>query len=320
MTLLTHGVPPEPGAPPDATAAHAWATRCTQWVTAIDPTAEDLVRLREMGFDADALVHALDPHERPRVRTSRDDAQDLFVVLRAPWFAGVHADVPFVTVPIGLVVRSGCGLTICTRDLELVRTLAARIDAGPRRDLRAAVVLHALELVAESFLEHLDRINGTVDLVEDQLQSSLENRQLFELLKYQKSLVYFTSALEAMQHVVERLEHAIAPRLAADDLAELEDIRIELRQALDVSTTSRNVMSEMMDAFASIISNNLNVVMKFLAATTVVLTFPVTVASFYGMNVSIPGAHHPNAFAWSLAVSLVISVAVAAYFRRRGWL
>jgi len=120
--------------------------------------------------------------------------------------------------------------------------------------------------------------------------------------------------------MLERLGKAPELHLTPEDEDWLGDVVVEFRQALEASNLQRNLMSEMMDAFASIISNNLNVVMKFLASVTVILTLPMVVASFYGMNVSLPGQHRPSAFFGILVVSCVLVVAVAAYFRRRNWL
>ena len=139
------------------------------------------------------------------------------------------------------------------------------------------------------------------------------------LLRYQKSLVHFVAALDATRVMLERLQKMPAFQLEPEEAEWLDDIRVEFQQALETATISTNVLSELMDAFASIISNNLNVVMKFLASVTVILTLPVTIASFYGMNVDLPGQRSPYAFGWMVAVSLLVSLVVAVIFRRRRW-
>ena len=119
---------------------------------------------------------------------------------------------------------------------------------------------------------------------------------------------------------MKRLQSNPTFHVPAEDEGLLEDVLIEIRQAIDVGTISRDILSEMMDAFASIISNNLNIVMKFLAAFTVILTFPVLIASVYGMNVLLPLQHHEYAFWLVVAGSLLLSVVVAAALRRKRWL
>lgn len=303
MALLLHGT--EPGTAPT-------------WITAIAPTPEELARLRdELGFDGSVLAHALDPNERPRVKTVGGTT---FVVLRAPCAMAPGALVPYATAPLGVVVGRRCGLTIAAREGALVRKLAADADRGTGSELQHHIVLRALELTAEDFLARLDEVNAAVDVLEERLQRSLGNREVLALLRYQKCLVHFTAVLESTHAMLERIQKIPAFRVDPEDAEWVEDVLVEFRQALDTSAMSRNVMGEMMDAFASIISNNLNAVMKFLAAATVVLTFPVLVASFWGMNVALPLARAPHAFALLLAGSAALSLVVALYFHRRGWL
>ncbi len=289
-----------------------------RWVTAIAPTPDEIETLRrEHGFSAELLDHALDPNERSRVRVMNGST---FLVLRVPWFEGARSAEPYTTIPLGLQLGGPTGLSICGRDTPLIRRLAEAVDQHRETALAPHVVLSALELTADDYQKQLDKINHTVDEIEERLQRSLGNREVRELLRYQKSLVYFTTALDAMSLMLERLERLPELQLSAAHQHWLEDVRIELHQALDTSITSRNVMSEMMDAFASIISNNLNVVMKFLAAVTVVITLPGTIASFYGMNVDLPGQHSPWAFGGVVGASILVSVLLLAYFRKRNWL
>lgn len=142
---------------------------------------------------------------------------------------------------------------------------------------------------------------------------------MVELLKCQKGFVYFATALRAPELLLERLQRSELLHAAPEDHELLEDVRVEIRQALDMTQTSADILSNTMDAFAAIISNNLNVVMKFLAAVTIVLMVPTLIASFWGMNVALPLAHHPLAFLGLVATSTLVSVLVALVFvaRRR---
>jgi magnesium transporter len=282
--------------------------RDARWITAIAPTEEELAELK--GFDAELVAHGLDPHERPRVRTR---GQATLTILRAP-LHDAGAPVPYTSTPVALIMQGDRGLTLAQRDSPVIRELAAH--SGPHHHM----VFQALEVIAEAFLDHIAEIRQKVDDLEQRLGRSLENREVLELLRYQKSLVDFCDALEAMHVTVERMQKMPAFRVEARDEEWMEDVLIELRQALETAQMFRDVMSEMMDAFASIISNNLNVVMKFLAAVTVILTFPILVASIYGMNVELPWQRSSYAFALTMGASLVVSLAVAILFRRRNWL
>jgi magnesium transporter len=284
-----------------------------RWRALISPTAQELRRAAsDLDCSLATLEHALDPNERPRVQR---DARSLLVIVPAP--SAIEARSPAATtVPIGIVLTPNEGIVICRRDSPLVRAILAAVD-GPNDDPHRAVI-RALDIVAGAFLGVLQRIDEITDGLENRLRASLENREVLELLRYQKKLVHLAAVLDAMHVSVEKL--AALPEFGAPALAsDLEDVRVEVRQAFETSCVQRDVMSEMMDAFASIISNNLNVVMKFLAAATVILTFPITVASFYGMNVPLPGQRSPYAFAYVVALSVVLATAVAGYFWRRRW-
>jgi magnesium transporter len=290
----------------------------------------------ELAIPPELLEHALDPAERPRIRTTRATT---FVVLRVPIETrGAAGEEVFGTAPIALVVTPRGGAVIAIQENDVVRRVRAFISKAPQHpSLR--VVLTALELAAEAYLEKLDVIDARANAAEARLTRSLENREVLELLGYQRSLVFFSVALEGMYLLIERLQKTAGFHVEPEDEEWLADVVVEFRQAVDttnlqrtvlvvvefrqaVDTTNlqRTVLAEMMDAFASIISNNLNVVMKFLAAVTVIMTIPMIVSSMYGMNVALPGQHHVNAFAASLVASAVACVVVGAYFRRRGWL
>ncbi|HEU4539399.1 MAG TPA: magnesium transporter CorA family protein, partial [Polyangiaceae bacterium] len=271
---------------------------------------------RRFGVSPELLAHALDVDERPRFQT---EGGATLVVLRAPARRG-EGGLPRVTVAFGAIVGDGFALTVCRHDNDVVRELgrrAARLRA-PRTP--QAALVHALEVTADAYLASLAELNQAIEAAEDGLREAIENRGVLELLTYQKSLVHFTNALHSTELMFERLRKTSALRLGPEDQAWLDEVRVEFRQALDTSTVARDILSETMDAFASIISNNLNVVMKFLASATLVLTLPVAVASFYGMNVALPGQHSPSAFPALLAVSLALSAALAFVFRRRRWL
>ncbi|MEW5850060.1 MAG: magnesium transporter CorA family protein [Myxococcota bacterium] len=288
------------------------------WVDVTDPSAEEVQQLNQkLGIPMDYLAHALDPDELARAEHGEGHS---LVVMRIPVQREGHPDQPFTTVPLGVVISGGRLVTVCGVRQELTPALASAPNDAihPHRPHR--FVLRLLLMSAHRFLEHLKSINHQVDALEDRLQASLENDSLMGLLKYQKALVFFTTALRSNELLLERLRHDPhfpIPR-AEEDL--LEDVLIELRQAMEVTRIATEILSQMMDAFASIISNNLNVVMKFLASCTILLTIPTMIASFYGMNVPLPGSAHALALGVVVAVSTAVTLVVAVVLRRRKWL
>jgi magnesium transporter len=158
-----------------------------------------------------------------------------------------------------------------------------------------------------------------VDKLEDQLQRSTRNREVLELLKYEKSLTYFTTALKSNELVLERMQRSQIFHTYPEDEDLLEDVLTENQQAIEMVNISNNILSSMMDAFASIISNNLNAVMKFLASITILLSIPTIIASFYGMNVLLPFMDNPWAFFLILGGTLLIIIPVVLIFYWRDW-
>jgi magnesium transporter len=175
-------------------------------------------------------------------------------------------------------------------------------------------------VVAHHFLTQVGEIERTVDELEDRLQRSLQNREVMELLRYQKSLVHFMTAVRGNELILERLRNGDLFELARTDHALLADVEVEHRQAVERVEITSDILSNMMDAFASIISNNLNVVMKLLTSMTVVLIIPTVFATFYGMNVPLPFEHHPWTFWAIVAVSLACSLGVGLVFWKKDWL
>ena len=289
------------------------------WIDVVDPTPAEIARLeRDYAISPALVAHSLDFQERPR---SYVDDHATLLVLKVPAIQAVAgAGLTYVTLPLGVVLSGNWVATICPRENEVLAGVRryAEGDWPLRRHHR--LVLHALQVTAEKYLEQLAAMTRDIDAIEERLASSLANREVLELLRYQKSLIYYATALRDCELMLERLQQSPTFHIPDEDAGLLADVLVEIRQAIEVATVSGHILSEMMDAFASIISNNLARVMKLLTAVAVIFTVPVTVASFYGMNVDLPGQRHPFAFAGTILGSLILSVVVAWIFRRRDWL
>lgn len=287
------------------------------WINMVDPTPDELARLHELKIPAEFITYPLDLDERPRVE--REDSMTM-ILLRVPFCQGANADVPYTTIPLGIVLDGQWIMTVCRYDHDLLREMANGRVRGLSTAKRNRFILQLLLAAANKYLSHLREINRTVDALEDQLQMSLQNRELLGLLKYQKSLVYFTTALKANELMMERLHRTGFFRTYPDDEDLLEDVITENQQAIEMTNIASNILSSMMDAFASIISNNMNVVMKFLAGATIVLTLPMLIASLFGMNVQLPFSSHPLAFLFILGLSLLVAGLVTRVFVKRSWM
>jgi len=288
------------------------------WISAIEPTTDEIEQIHHLGIPRDFLTYPLDLDERPR--TEREDDGSMLIILRVPYYEGPKVDVPYTTVPLGIIITEKYIVTVCRRPNEAIQELTSGRIRGLSTVKRNRFILRMLLLTASRYLENLRQINRTVEALEDQCQGSIRNREMLELLKYQKSLVYFTTALKGNQLMMERLQRSQLFHMYPDDEDLLEDVITENQQALEMVNISSSILTSMMDAFASLISNNLNEVMKFLASITIILSIPTIVTSFFGMNIPLPWAKDGLAPVYIFGIFLLLSIGVVMLFRRRDWL
>lgn len=286
------------------------------WINVVDPSPEEVAQLAEtLRIPQDFVTYPLDMDER--ARTEKEDGATL-IVLRVPCFQGEASDVPYVTVPLGIVITDWFVATISRIETSVVQALGhARALSTSKRN---RFLLRVLRITASRYLHDLRKIDTIVERLEDRLQTSQRNRELMELLKYQKSLVYFTTALKSDELILRHLQKNQLFQQFPEDLDLLEDVLTEVQQAIEMTGISSNILSQMMDAFASIISNNLNGVMKFLASITIILSLPTMIASFYGMNVKVPMGQWTWTFPLILVFAVLVCAGVAVLFWRKDWL
>jgi magnesium transporter len=286
------------------------------WLHAVDPTPAEINQLTAVGFSPDNIAYALDPDERPRVEHTGDD---WLILMRIPYFRGEVDDVPYATVPLGVLFNANYISTVCRMNNDVLQEFAS----GRARDFSTVkhnrFVLRLLLSTSIRYLAYLREISRVVEALEDRLQQSIRNREVMELLRYQKSLTYFTTALKANALMMERLQKSQLFQKYPDDADFLDDALIETLQAIEMTSIESDILSGMMDAFASIISNNLNQVIKLLTSITIVLSFPALVAGLFGMNVAVPLSDHPAAFLIILGVSIFLSLTVVYILKKLDW-
>jgi magnesium transporter len=286
------------------------------WVKAIDPTPEEIQQLVNWGIDADYINYSLDLDEMPRME--RDD-EYTFILIRIP-HSQPESDIPYTTIPLGIMIKGNIVVTICRYEKEMFKVLANGKYRLLKTGKRYRFALYIFLETATRYLAHLREINRMTETIEDQLQKSTRNRELMELLKYQKSLTYFATALRSNEVMMERVQRTQIFNYYEEDQDLLEDVLTENQQAIQMTSINTEILSSMMDAFASIISNNLNTVMKALAALTIILNLPTVVAAFYGMNVALPGESHPLAFLTVIGIAVGLTALATFIFYKRDWL
>jgi magnesium transporter len=286
------------------------------WVNAVDPTPDEIQKLMNWGIDADYINYSLDQDEMARMERDEDYT---FILLRIPYFQGDTSDVPYITVPMGIYIQGNLIFTICRYESDIFKALTNGKYRGLKTGKRYRLALYIFLETAVRYLNCLRDINKTTEIIEDQLQKSTRNREVLELLKQQKSLTYFATALRSNEVMMERVQKTQLFNYYEEDQDLLEDVLTENQQAIQMTSIATEILSGMMDAFASIISNNLNAVMKAMAALTIIVNIPGIVAAFFGMNVAIPFADHQLAFLFVLGISLALTTVAIFIFVRRDW-
>lgn len=285
------------------------------WVNAVDPTPDEMQKLVNWGMEMDYINYCLDQDEMPRMERDEDYT---FILLRIP----IHqpeSDIPYTTVPLGIMILGNKIITVCRYDSDIFKPLINGKHRHLKTGKRYRLALYIFLETAARYLQLLREITRATELIEDRLQKSTQNRELLELLKYQKSLTYFATALRSNEVMMERVQRTQLFNYYEEDQDLLEDVLTENQQAIQMTSINTEILSSMMDAFASIISNNLNVVLKALAAITIIFNVPTIVASFYGMNVALPGEAHPNAFLSVIGISLALTAVATYIFYKRDW-
>ncbi len=286
------------------------------WINIEEPTLnEKKIILDELSIPESYFYDIEDVDERPRIEY--EDGWFL-VLMRAPIKTNDNK-IPYSTVPIGIIFNEEYLLTISFFKTEMLQdfisfTLRKKINISSNFEFVFRLLLSS----SVWFLKYLKQINQNIKLAEFQLEKSIKNEDLQTLLQIEKSLVYFTTSLKGNDILIYRLKNLKNFKEDYDEEL-IEDAEIELKQALESTNIFSDILSGMMDAYASVISNNLNQVMKILTSFSIILMIPTLIASFFGMNI-INGLENSNyAFFAIFLGSVSISGFVVMFFRKKDW-
>ena len=288
------------------------------WIALTNPTASEIIDIADAyQIDPDHLKAPLDEEERSRIEVEEEYT---LVLVDIPSIEERSGKDWFVTIPLAIIMTNDVLITVC---LEETPVLTSFMD-GRVRDfhtfMKTRFILQILYKNATQYLQYLRIIDKKSEVIERKLHQSQKNDELIELLELEKSLVYFTTSLRSNEVVLEKLLRTEKIKKYPEDTDLLEDVIVENKQAIEMAGIYSGILSGTMDAFASVISNNLNIVMKFLATVTIVMSIPTMVASFYGMNVNprgMPFASHPYGFIIVLGFALALSLLVAYIFNKK---
>jgi magnesium transporter len=283
------------------------------WIALTNPTEEETFNIStQFNVDQDSLRAALDEEERSRIEFEDNYTM---ILVNIPTIEENTKEQMYYTIPMSVIMAKEVMITVCLEDTPILEAFMNGSIRNFYTHMKTRFVLQLLYRNSLLYLQYLRSIDKMSEKVESKLQSSTKNHELIELLKLEKSLVYFTTALRSNEAVLEKLLKNEGIKKYPEDTDLLEDVIVENKQAIEMANIYSGILSGMMDAFASVISNNLNIVMKFLAVVTVVLSVPTMIFSAYGMNVAqqgMPFANSPYGFLIVIVISLVMSLIASA--------
>jgi len=258
------------------------------WVNLSSPTEDELRLIEEaLHVPPEFLRYPLDEEERPRIDID-DDNDHVLIIADFPYIRRDGTSSKYETQPVGIVLASKCIVTISLREASVLDQFKANRVRDFITGYRTRFTFQIMFAGAKDYLKLLRFIDKTIEAAERQLSKSVTNKELFKLMQLGKSLVYFSTSLKSNTTVLEKLMRGKFVRTYEEDEDMLEDVLIENKQALEMANIYTSIINGTMDAYASIISNNLNMVMKFMAAMTIVLSVPTVVTSFFGQNIVMP--------------------------------
>ena len=285
------------------------------WVSVINPSEKELESLTtQFGIPIDFFTDPLDVDERARIER---DGGALLIVMRTPRKEPVDADIPFITLPIGIILVEDLTITVTLTEVEVIQSfIEGRVRSFLPSERERFVLLICLRN-ALLFMRYLKEINRMTNQMENAIHRAMKNEQLINLLNLEKSLVFFTTSLRSNAIMMEKFHNMQCLRLGEEEKDLYDETVIESRQAIEMANIYMSILTGMMGAFASVISNNVSVVMKFLTAVTILLMIPTLIASMYGMNVNLPFQDSPHAFPIIMVMAIGISIAGFLVFRKK---
>ena len=291
-----------------------WLPNC--WVNVECPTPDDFDFLeKELNVPAAFLHDIADTDERPRIDS---EGNWLLTILRIPIFVKDN-NITYTTVPIGIITNNEIIISVCYHSTAMIPDF---IEYARRKGInvpnRYELILRLIYSSSVWFLKYLKQINNEVSTAEKELQQSIRNEDLLRLMNLQKCLVYFNTSIRGNEVMIRKLPKIFNEKDYQNPEL-LEDVMIELKQAQNMVNIYSDILTGTMDAFASIISNNVNTIMKRMTSLSIVLMVPTLIASFYGMNVDIHIEELPHAFSLIVCFSVLLSALAFIVFRKIKW-
>jgi magnesium transporter len=281
------------------------------WVDVRNVTRDETTELQsEYEIDNDHILDILDPDELSRL----EDGEDyILTIVRVPIYDSA-AETPYFTVPVGIIIKGNIIITICWTDSEVLKDFGTNRIKNVRLTDFPSFIVQIMNRANLNFLRYLKEINRRSTGIQTEMRLEIENKEIMQLLGLEKSLVYFTTSLKSNALLLEKMVTTRLIKFDEEDIDFVEGVRIDNKQAIEMADTYSNILFGVMDAYSSVISNNLNVVMKKLAIINLVMMAPTFITSFFGMNFKLPFETLPGYWPVIFATLLcLISVFVCSW-------
>jgi magnesium transporter len=287
------------------------------WIHLTDPTKEEINKVAEaLLIETEFLHAALDEEETVRIDTEPDQT---LILVDIPVVQPEGTSFLYTTIPLGIIMTEHNIVTVCLEETSIIEDFWSNRVRGFDASKKARFVLQLLYKNAAKYLQYLRQIDKLSTQIENSLHKSMKNRELIQMLRLEKSLVFFSTSLKSNEIVLEKMLKNNVIKRYPDDVDLLEDVIVENKQAIEMCNIYSNILTGTMDAFASVISNNLNIVMKFLTSITIVLAIPTMISSFFGMNLKgMPFADFGGGFWAVVGVAAIVScISIIILWRKR---
>ena len=291
------------------------------WIHMVSPSDEEIKTVCEsINIEENFIRYALDPEEKARIDIEDDDNTILFII-DTPIMEIESGAKVYSTMPIGVIfVRDDYIITVSHSKNPILEEFTKKKIKSIITYKKSRMLLQLFYSNSEMFLNMLKKLNKETEIAENVLKNSMKNKELLKLLSLEKGLVYFTTSLKSNEVVMEKTMSGNLIKLYDEDEDILEDAIIENKQAIEMAKIYRDILTGTMDAYASIISNNLNGVMKYLTSITIILAIPTMIASYWGMNVPVPMQSSPLGFIMVVMLSVLIGMIALILLKKKGLL
>lgn len=291
------------------------------WINLVNPSENEIKKVCEnINLDEDLIRDALDYEEKARIDQEEEDNTTLFII-DVPMIEKNEESDMYTTMPLGMiVVRDDFFVTVSLKKNKIIEDFEKKKIKNFQTYKKTRFIFQIFYLNSSYYLTYLKQINKETEIAEYILKNSMKNKELLKLLSLEKGLVYFTTSLKSNELVMEKTMRGKIVKLYEEDEEILEDAIIENRQAIEMSQIYRDILNGTMDAYASIISNNLNGVMKFLTSITIILAVPTMISSFWGMNVELPFQHSEMGFVIMIFIAVITTLIVTWWLNRKDML